>query len=104
MTEDQPPSKHEPHPVPYKDVSQLHPLGEDFVSVVHYPKSVFPYKWIVYGGNYWDTVLKVIKPRGFTLVKTKDEETLNQIDLIWKPVPFSHSVRVELNLVLCQNR
>lgn len=54
--------------LPYKDKSQLHPLLSDFEEVAKNPRSTFPYKWMVYGGNHWETLIAVARPRGFTLV------------------------------------
>eukprot|EP00826_Nyctotherus_ovalis_P021112 TRINITY_DN1674_c0_g3_i1.p1 TRINITY_DN1674_c0_g3~~TRINITY_DN1674_c0_g3_i1.p1 ORF type:complete len:106 (-),score=18.76 TRINITY_DN1674_c0_g3_i1:23-340(-) len=85
-------SEHSEPPAFFKDVSQLHPLLSDFEAVEQDAKSTFPYKWIVYGGNYWDTVTKVIRPRGFNLVKTKDDDKLEDISFIWKPLQFSYLV------------
>ena len=87
----------------YEDTSQLHPLLSDFEEVAYNPHSIFPHKWLVYGGNYWDTLQKVVKPRGFTLVKSKDDESLSQIDFIWRPVQFPHSVYLKTTVVLCKD-
>ena len=76
----------------YKDTSQLHPRLSDFETIEHDTASVCPYKWIVYGGNYWDTMTKVIRPRGFNLVKTKDDHNLTEINFIWRPIQFSYLV------------
>lgn len=53
---------------PSSDVSQLHPLLADFDAIEQDPKSIFPYKWIIYGGNHGETLTKVLRPRGFTRV------------------------------------
>jgi len=76
----------------YKNLSQLHPLLSDFEAVEKNEKATFPYKWMVYGGNHWETLIKVVKPRGFTLVKTKEEDHLEEIDFIWRPIQFSNLV------------
>jgi len=76
----------------YKNISQLHPLLSDFEAIEQDTKSTFPYKWILYGGNYWDTVTKVVRPRGFNLVKAKDDDKLEDINFIWRPIQFSYLV------------
>lgn len=73
----------------YKDISQHRPLVADFDAAEHCPKSTFPYRWIVYGGNHWETLVKVTRPRGFVLVKSKDDNRLDDVDFIWRPLEFS---------------
>jgi len=72
---------------------QLHPLLEDYEKIEQDKNLIFPYKWIVYGGNYWSTLAKVVKPRGFTLVKAKNDDKLDNIQFIWRPGQFSRKVK-----------
>ena len=93
-SETDPTNSQEPETVPsYVDISGLHPLLEDFTEVSKNKKSFFPYKWIAYDGNYWDTVARVIRPRGYNLIQTKDDDKLDNINFIWKPTQFSFQVK-----------
>ena len=52
----------------YQNKSHLHPLLSDFDEVAKNQHSTFPYKYMVYGGNHWETLISVVHQRGFTLV------------------------------------
>ena len=88
----------------YEDISQLHPLLSDFAQITNNKKSIYPYKWIVYNGNYWDTIAKVLKPRGYNLISSKDDDRLDNINFIWRPTQFSYHVKILIKVVLFKNR
>lgn len=75
-----------------KDKAHLHPLLSDFEEVSKNPHSAFPYKYMVYGGNHWETLVAVVKPRGFQIIPIKEDDHLDNMDLIWKPIQFSNKV------------
>ncbi len=68
------------------------PGFQEFEDIEKDPNSKFPYKYIVFGGNHSDLVAKILRPRGFAKAAWKEDDPIDDIDFIWRPVNFSPKV------------
>ena len=76
----------------YKDIFEFQSFSFAFGISEHNTTSKFSYKFIAYGGNHEESIIKLTCPRGFILVKDINENNLDDIDFIWRPLQFPASV------------
>ena len=54
---------------------------------------MFPYKCLMFPGNYSELVYKVLKPRGFSTI-IREKQNIDVCNFIWNPIDFSRKVQL----------
>ena len=75
-----------------QDISLLKPQFCHFDTMLNGPNLTFPYQMFLCPGNHSDLILRIAKIRGYVRTEGKLEESLQNVDFIWKPTQFSSKV------------